>query len=44
VVTDGGARLEVTGPPRSVRPGDRVGIMPSRRAGGGIHLFASGEA
>lgn len=40
VVTDGGASLEVTGPPRSVIAGDRVGIMPSRRAGGGIHLFA----
>jgi iron(III) transport system ATP-binding protein len=39
VATEGGARLEVTGPPRSVRPGDRVGIMPSRRSGGGIHLF-----
>jgi hypothetical protein len=39
VVTDGGATLEVTGPPRSVRAGERVGIMPSRRAGGGIHLF-----
>jgi putative spermidine/putrescine transport system ATP-binding protein len=42
VVTDGGASLEVTGPPRSVIAGDRVGIMPSRRAGGGIHLFAPG--
>jgi ABC-type Fe3+/spermidine/putrescine transport system ATPase subunit len=40
VVTDGGASLEVTGPPRSVRAGERVGIMPSRRAGGGIHLFS----
>jgi ABC-type Fe3+/spermidine/putrescine transport system ATPase subunit len=40
VVTDGGTSLEVTGPPRSVIAGDRVGIMPSRRAGGGIHLFA----
>jgi hypothetical protein len=39
VQTTGGARLEVTGPPRSVGPGDRVGIMPSRRSGGGIHLF-----
>jgi ABC-type Fe3+/spermidine/putrescine transport system ATPase subunit len=39
VATDAGARLEVTGPPRSVCPGDRVGIMPSRRSGGGIHLF-----
>jgi ABC-type Fe3+/spermidine/putrescine transport system ATPase subunit len=43
VATDGGARLEVTGPPRSVRPGDRVGIMPSRRSGGGIHLFPPGD-
>jgi putative spermidine/putrescine transport system ATP-binding protein len=40
VVTDGGASIEVTGPPRSVRAGERVGIMPSRRAGGGIHLFS----
>ena len=39
VITDGGASLEVTGPPRSVNAGERVGIMPSRRAGGGIHLF-----
>lgn len=39
VLTDGGASLEVTGPPRSVMAGERVGIMPSRRAGGGIHLF-----
>jgi ABC-type Fe3+/spermidine/putrescine transport system ATPase subunit len=39
VATDGGAVLEVSGPPRSVKPGDRVGVMPSRRAGGGIHLF-----
>ncbi|HEY8197269.1 MAG TPA: ABC transporter ATP-binding protein [Gemmatimonadales bacterium] len=39
VATEAGARLEVTAPPRSVRPGDRVGIMPSRRSGGGIHLF-----
>jgi ABC-type Fe3+/spermidine/putrescine transport system ATPase subunit len=43
VATDAGARLEVTGPPRSVRPGDRVGIMPSRRSSGGIHLFPSGD-
>ena len=39
VVTEGGSTIEVTGPPRSVRAGERVGIMPSRRAGGGIHLF-----
>jgi ABC-type Fe3+/spermidine/putrescine transport system ATPase subunit len=41
VLTEGGAVLEVSGPPRSVAMGDRVGIMPSRRAGGGIHLFTS---
>jgi hypothetical protein len=39
IVTGAGASIEVTGPPRSVRAGERVGIMPSRRAGGGIHLF-----
>lgn len=39
IVTDAGASIEVTGPPRSVRAGERVGIMPSRRSGGGIHLF-----
>jgi ABC-type Fe3+/spermidine/putrescine transport system ATPase subunit len=39
VQTDGGPTLEVTGPPRSVAAGERVGIMPSRRSGGGIHLF-----
>jgi ABC-type Fe3+/spermidine/putrescine transport system ATPase subunit len=39
VRTDGGATLEVSGPPRTVAIGDRVGITPSRRAGGGIHLF-----
>lgn len=43
VLTDGGASLEVSGPPRAVSSGDRIGIMPSRRAGGGIHLFASGS-
>jgi ABC-type Fe3+/spermidine/putrescine transport system ATPase subunit len=40
VATDGGAILEVTGPPKSVATGDLVGIMPSRRAGGGIHLYS----
>jgi iron(III) transport system ATP-binding protein len=40
VLTDGGTSLEVSGPPRSVTAGERVGIMPSRRSGGGIHLFA----
>ena len=37
--TDGGAVLEVMAPPRSVPAGGRVGLMPSRRVGGGIHLF-----
>jgi hypothetical protein len=39
IITEAGSSLEVTGPPRSVNAGERVGIMPSRRAGGGIHLF-----
>ena len=39
VITDNGAALEVSGPPRAVCEGDRTGILPSRRAGGGIHLF-----
>ena len=39
ILTEGGSSLEVTGPPRSVSAGERVGIMPSRRAGGGVHLF-----
>jgi ABC-type Fe3+/spermidine/putrescine transport system ATPase subunit len=39
VLTEGGSSLEVSGPPRSVAAGDQVGIMPSRRAGGGMHLF-----
>jgi ABC-type Fe3+/spermidine/putrescine transport system ATPase subunit len=39
VLTEGGTMLEVSGPPRAVTIGERVGIMPSRRAGGGIHLF-----
>ncbi|HEX7338257.1 MAG TPA: ABC transporter ATP-binding protein [Gemmatimonadales bacterium] len=43
VITEGGGSLEVTGPPRSVNAGERVGIMPSRRAGGGIHLFPRGS-
>ena len=35
-----GARvLEVVAPPRAVPAGARVGLMPSRRVGGGIHLF-----
>jgi ABC-type Fe3+/spermidine/putrescine transport system ATPase subunit len=37
--TDGGAVLEVVAPPHAVPAGARVGLMPSRRVGGGIHLF-----
>ena len=37
--TDGGAVLDVVAPPRAVPAGARVGLMPSRRIGGGIHLF-----
>jgi len=39
VRTAGGATLEVVAPPRAVRAGQTVAILPSRRAGGGIHLF-----
>ena len=31
--------LEVAGSPLAARPGDEVGVVPSRRAGGGLHLF-----
>ncbi len=31
--------LEVVAPPTAVREGERVGILPSRRAAGGLHLF-----
>jgi ABC-type Fe3+/spermidine/putrescine transport system ATPase subunit len=41
-VTDQGAELEVAAPAHAVEPGARVGIMPSRREGGGIHLFPLG--
>ena len=44
VVTDGGATIEVVAPPAAVQPGERVGIMPSRRAGGGLHLFPADGA
>jgi ABC-type Fe3+/spermidine/putrescine transport system ATPase subunit len=37
--TEGGALLEVVAPPQAVPAGAPVGLMPSRRVGGGIHLF-----
>ncbi|MGH7528418.1 MAG: ABC transporter ATP-binding protein [Gemmatimonadales bacterium] len=39
VVTGGGAPLEVVASSLAVRAGQQVGIMPSRRAGGGLHVF-----
>jgi ABC-type Fe3+/spermidine/putrescine transport system ATPase subunit len=39
VELDGGHVLEVAAPPSAARPGDRVGVVPSRRASGGLHLF-----
>jgi ABC-type Fe3+/spermidine/putrescine transport system ATPase subunit len=44
VQTEGGRALEIVAPPAAARPGDRVGILPSRRAGGGIHLFQADES
>jgi ABC-type Fe3+/spermidine/putrescine transport system ATPase subunit len=44
VRTESGQAIEVAAPPRAVRAGQPVGVMPSRRAGGGIHLFPPGEA
>lgn len=41
VLTEGGTSVEVSGPPGSADLGERIGLMPSRRAGGGIHLFPS---
>ena len=38
-MTAGGATIEVVAPPAAVQPGERVGILPSRRAAGGLHLF-----
>jgi ABC-type Fe3+/spermidine/putrescine transport system ATPase subunit len=39
VTTASGATLEVMAPPAAVALGERVGILPSRRAAGGLHLF-----
>jgi hypothetical protein len=43
VLTASGATLEVVAPPAAVRAGERVGILPSRRAAGGLHLFPPGD-
>jgi putative spermidine/putrescine transport system ATP-binding protein len=39
VRTDAGTLLDVEAPGWAASPGDRVGLAPSRRSGGGIHLF-----
>ena len=44
VLTASGATLEVVAPPAAVRAGERVGVLPSRRAAGGLHLFPVDEA
>jgi putative spermidine/putrescine transport system ATP-binding protein len=44
VRTESGAVVEVVAPPRDVRAGQQVGVMPSRRVGGGIHLFPPADA
>ena len=45
VRTDGGAALEVVGAAAApCRSGEPVGLMPSRRVGGGIHLFPADGA
>lgn len=43
LATDGGKVLELVAPPAAARLGERVGILPSRRGGGGIHLFQAGS-
>jgi ABC-type Fe3+/spermidine/putrescine transport system ATPase subunit len=42
ILTDGGTSLEVLAPPRAVRAGERVGVLPSRRDGGRMHVFPPG--
>ena len=44
VRTESGAAIEVVAPPRDARAGQEVGVMPSRRIGGGIHLFPPEES
>ena len=44
IATASGATLEVMAPPAAVQLGERVGILPSRRAAGGLHLFPADGA
>ncbi len=41
VLTAGGSHLEVYGVPGGFAVGDQVSVVPSRRVGGGLHLFRS---
>jgi ABC-type Fe3+/spermidine/putrescine transport system ATPase subunit len=41
VATTAGALLEVAAPAQAVRVGEQTGVLPSRRTGGGIHLFST---
>jgi hypothetical protein len=40
---DDGTGIEVQAPFVLAAPGDRVALRPSRRAHGGLHLFAADE-
>ncbi|HEY7482517.1 MAG TPA: ABC transporter ATP-binding protein [Gemmatimonadales bacterium] len=44
VLAGSGATIQVAAPPAVVRVGERVGVLPSRRAAGGLHLFPSEKA
>jgi ABC-type Fe3+/spermidine/putrescine transport system ATPase subunit len=44
VRTELGSVVEVAGTSRTVAAGERVGLVPSRRAGGGLHLFSRDPA
>ena len=44
VAVPGGHEVEVAGSPHAAQAGDAVGILPSRRGGGGLHLFADPDA
>jgi ABC-type Fe3+/spermidine/putrescine transport system ATPase subunit len=41
VRSETGTVLEVSGPSGAATAGDRVSLVPSRRSGGGIHLFSA---
>jgi ABC-type Fe3+/spermidine/putrescine transport system ATPase subunit len=43
LLTASGATIEVAAPPAAARVGERAGILPSRRAAGGLHLFPADQ-